>query len=115
MELGEMVNGKITARGVAVLPCEGEGTKLLKCKAGQLRADGRKGRFLLEITNPEAASAETMQTLREGSAQQRQRVLERSARPDQAARTRLAGGSEARAGAPSASGLFVTEPGGRAL
>lgn len=45
MELGEMVNGKITSQGVSVLPCEGEGTEMLKGKARPVESRQQEGTF----------------------------------------------------------------------
>lgn len=55
-------------------------------KPGRLRADSRKERVLLEITSPEAASAETAQTLRAGSAPGQPGLSRRRGRAWQGAR-----------------------------
>lgn len=64
--------------------------------------------FILEITNPEAASAETVQTP-ESRVSAAPAVGSGKVSVDLTEKREHA--SQATAGAPSASGLFVTEPG----
>lgn len=45
MELSEMVNGESTSQGVSVLPCEGEGIKMLKCKARPIESRQQERTF----------------------------------------------------------------------
>lgn len=77
-------------------------------KPSQSRADSRKVSFILEITNPEAASAETVQTP-ESRVSAAPAVGSGKVSVDLTEKREHA--SQATAGAPSASGLFVTEPG----
>lgn len=45
MELGKMVNGKITSLGVSVPPWKDDKTKRLKCKAQPIQSRQQEGMF----------------------------------------------------------------------
>ena len=112
-ESGSPVNEKAASWRASLL-CPArlkEQTELLKRKAGQRQADSGKECFVLKITKPEAASAETVRCPQAGSAWHRQWVLGGSGPPDREERTCPTGASEATDSAPSTSGLFVTEQG----